>query len=182
MLRPKLITWFVILASAAITVAQPTPPRTVTAPVTVVAPKATEPLISAEQDAPVRVVQEGPVKVVQSGPVTLKLPLSMLIGWMVTIATGLTAIAVIWRYGTKAAELLLKIKALLSSFERNGAVLDAIAKEFKSDSGSTLKDAINRIEATTTLAQINAATAKELAERLEKVLAEHIKSVGAKET
>lgn len=106
----------------------------------------------------------------------------MLIGWMVTIATGLTAIAVIWRYGTKAAELLLKIKALLSSFERNGTVLDAIAKEFKSDSGSTLKDAINRIEAATLVAQASASTAQGMAERLEKVLADHIKSVDAEKT
>lgn len=151
-------------------------PKVVTAPATVVAP---EPNMEVE---PVRVVQDGPVRVEQTGPITFKLPLSMLIGWMVTIAAGLTAIAVIWRYGTKAAELLVKAKAILSNFERNGAVLDAIAKEFKSDSGSTLKDAINRIEAATNVAQTSAATAKAMAERLEKLLADHMKSVEQKGT
>lgn len=136
-------------------------PTVVTAPVTVVAP---EP-------------GNEPIRVVQSGPITFKLPLSMIIGWMVAIATGLTAIAVIWRFGTKAAELLVKCKALLSNFERNGSVLDAIAKEFKSDSGSTLKDAINRIEAATLVAQTSATTAKAMAESLSKLLADHIKSV-----
>lgn len=154
----------------------PTPTiKTVTAPATVVAPE--PPNIAIE---PVRVVQEGPVRVVQTEPVTFRLPLSMLIGWLATIAAGLTAIAVIWRYGTKAAELLVKAKAILSNFERNGAVLDAIAREFKSDSGSTLKDAINRIETTTNTAKENAAEAKQMAERLEKLLADHVKSVEAK--
>lgn len=136
-------------------------PTVVTAPVTVVAP---EP-------------GNAPVRVVQTEPITFKLPLSMLIGWMVTIAAGLTAIAVIWRYGTKAAEFLVKARAILANFERNGAVLDAIAKEFKSNSGSTLKDAINRIEAATKEAQEGATKAKSMAESLEKLLSDHIKSV-----
>lgn len=129
-------------------------PTVVTAPVTVVAP---------EPD-------NEPVRVVQSEPITFKLPLSMLIGWMVTIATGLTAIAVIWRFGTKAA-------VLIADLHNYGGVLKEIAKEFKSDSGSTLKDAINRIEAATKVAQESATNAKAMAERLEKVLSEHIKSV-----
>lgn len=152
----------------------PSPTTVVTAPVTVIAP---EPNSSIE---PVRVVQEGPIKVVQSGPITFKLPQSILIGWLVTISTGLIAIGVIWRWGTKAAELLVKCRALLSSFERNGAVLDAIAREFKSDSGSTLKDALNRIEAATNVAQEGATLAKGMAERLEKTLADHIKSIESK--
>lgn len=141
-----------------------TVPTVVTAPVTVIAP---EPNMAIE---PVRVVQEGPVRVVQTEPVTFKLPLSMLIGWMVTIATGLTAIAVIWRFGTKAA-------VLIADLHNYGGVLKEIAKEFKSDSGSTLKDAINRIEAATLAAQTSATAAKEMAESLEKLLSDHIKSV-----
>lgn len=141
----------------------PTPPTVVTAPVTVIAP---EPNASIE---PVRVVQEGPVRVVQSEPITFKLPLSMLIGWLVTIATGLGAIAVIWRFGTKAA-------VLISDLHNYGGVLKEIAKEFKSDSGSTLKDAMNRIEAAANTAKESAAAAKAMAERLEKMLADHMKS------
>lgn len=131
-----------------------TVPTVVTAPVTVVAP---EP-------------ENEPVRVVQSEPITFKLPLSMLIGWMVTIATGLTAIAVIWRFGTKAA-------VLISDLHNYGGVLKEIAKEFKSDSGSTLKDAINRIEEATNVAQESATKAKQMAESLEKLLSDHIKSV-----
>lgn len=142
----------------------PSPTTVVTAPVTVIAP---EPNGNSE---PVRVVQEGPIKVVQSGPITFKLPLSMLIGWLVTVATGLAAIAAIWRYGSKAAELLVKCRALLASFERNGTVLDAIAREFKSDSGSSLKDAINRIEEAARVAQ-------ETAEHVKKMLSDHLNAV-----
>lgn len=131
-----------------------TVPTVVTAPVTVVAP---EP-------------GNEPVRVVQTEPITFKLPLSMLIGWMVTIATGLTAIAVIWRFGTKAA-------VLISDLHNYGGVLKEIAKEFKSDSGSTLKDAINRIEEATNVAQESATKAKQMAESLEKLLSDHIKSV-----
>lgn len=160
-MRHQLILWLAILVGVLPVAAQSPTPRTVTAPVTVVVPPTgAEPFVD----------KDGPVRVVQTEPITFKLPLSMLIGWMVTIAAGLTAIAVIWRYGTKAAEFLVKAKALLSNFERNGAVLDAIAKEFKSNSGSTLKDAINRIEA-------ESAKAKSMAESLEKLLSDHIKSV-----
>lgn len=164
-----LCLWLVILAGAGIPVSaqqlQNTPPRTVTAPVTVVAPATpvkdvASPLTAAEQDAPVRVVQEGPVRVVQSGPVTFTLPLGIWIAWLASIATGLGAIAIIWKYATKAATFIHEASQYRS-------VLMEIAAEFKSNSGSTLKDSIDRIEA-------NATLAKTIADNLDKTLREHM--------
>lgn len=153
---------------------QNTPPRTVTAPVTVVAPpspvkEVAPPLAAAEQDAPVRVVQEGPVRVVQSGPVTFTLPLGIWIAWLASIATGLGAIAVISRYAKKAATFIHEATQYRS-------VLMEIAKEFKSNSGSTLKDSIDRIELATEAAQTSADTAKTVADNLDKTLREHMAS------
>lgn len=158
-----------ILAAGPVVAQQPSnaPHRTVTAPVTVVAPPtaAPEPLI--ENNAPVRVVQEGPIKVVQSGPVTFTLPLGIWIAWLVSIATGLGAVAVIWRYATKAVTLIKDVSRFFS-------VLKDIAKEFKSDSGSTLKDSINRIEETCKGAQTTT-------DKLEKMLIDHIALAKARE-
>lgn len=178
MTRPKLILWLAILASVMPVGAQsPTPsptPRTVTAPVTVVAPQSpgAEPL--ADQNGPIRVVQEGPVRVVQSGPVTFTLPLGIWIAWLASIATGLGAIAVILRYAKKAAKLIADAAKLIADFKTYGSVLLDIAKEFKSNSGSTLKDSIDRIEA-------NATLAKTIADNLEKTLRDHIVATKTRE-
>src|SRR5450631_2743638 len=46
--------------------------------------------------APVtQATQEEPVKVIQSGPVTFTLPISVWVAWLVSIATGMGAIAAI---------------------------------------------------------------------------------------
>lgn len=169
-----------ILAAGPVIAQQPrkTPPRTVTAPVTVVVPPTeappVEPIAADEKDAPVRVVQEGPVRVVQSGPVTFTFPLSVWIAWLVSIATGLAATAIIWRFATKAAKIV-------HDFSNYGSVLMDIAKEFKSNSGSTLKDSINRIEEACKGAQTSATLAKAMADNLEKMLIEHMALAKARE-
>lgn len=171
-----LILCFSLLVCAGIhTGAQPTPPRTVTAPVTVVVPPTpgTESL-AGDQNEPVRVVQEGPVRVVQSGPVTFTLPLGVWIAWLVSIAAGLGAIAVIWKFITKAS-------AIVTDFSNYGSVLKEIAKEFKSNSGSTLKDSIDRIEKATESAQTSADLAKTVADNLEKTLRDHIVATKTRE-
>lgn len=142
-------------------VAQSPTPRTVTAPVTVVAPdKEAEPSSALEKDVPL-------VRVVQTGPVQFTLPLGVWIAWLASIATGLGAIAIIWKFVTKAA-------VIVTDFSNYGSVLKEIAKEFKNNSGSTLKDSIDRIEAAAALAQSNAALAKTVADNLEKTLRDHI--------
>lgn len=180
-MTPKCFSLFAILAFASCPVgaqqaAQNTPPRTVNAPVTVVVPasESSDKLTPTERDAPVRVVQDGPVRVVQSGPVAFTFPLAIWIAWLVSIATGLGAVTVIWRYATKAAKIV-------SDFTEYKSVLLDIAKEFKSDSGSTLKDSINRIELATGSAQASATLAKTMADNLEKMLRDHMALAEARE-
>lgn len=172
-----LILRFAILVCAAIhAVAQPTPPRVVTAPVTVVAPQTleAEPLTTGDKNEPAKVVHDGPIKVVQSGPVTFTLPLGVWIAWLVSIATGLGAVAVIWKFITKAS-------AIVNDFSNYGSVLKEIAKEFKNDSGSTLKDSIDRIELAAKEAHASADTAKQMADNLEKTLRDHIVATKTRE-
>lgn len=150
------------------------PPRTVTAPVTVVAPATEAPETLSDKDAPVRVVQEGPVRVVQSGPVTFTLPLSIWIAWLVSIAAGLGALAAIWRF-------VIKASTIITNLSKYGSVLIEIAGEFKSNSGSTLKDSIDRIENACALAQTSATLAKDMADNLEKMLRDHMALAEARE-
>lgn len=165
---PRVVIWLVLIAGVISVAAQSPAPRTVTAPVTVVAPQTPEAEpFAAAQNEPAKVIHDGPIKVVQSGPVTFTLPLGVWIAWLVSIATGLGAIAVIWKFITKAS-------AIVNDFSNYGSVLKEIAKEFKSNSGSTLKDSIDRIEKAAEAAQVSATTAKEMADILEKTLREHI--------
>jgi hypothetical protein len=104
-----------------------------------------------------------PIPVVQTAvPVSFSLPLSVTLAWIITVATGLGGVAVIWRFVAKAS-------ALVNSFNVYGPVLVEIAKEFKSDSGSTLRDSINRIEASVAEAKRSAAEAKATATLAEKM-------------
>lgn len=169
-----LVLGIVILAAGSVMAQQPssTPPRTVTAPVTVVAPATEAPL--DDKNAPVRVVQEGPIRVVQSGPVTFTLPLSIWIAWLVSIAAGLGALAAIWRF-------VIKASTIITNLSKYGSVLIEIAGEFKSNSGSTLKDSIDRIENACALAQTSATLAKDMADNLEKMLRDHMALAEARE-
>lgn len=171
-MTPKFIVWFSILVclwSPVVAQQTQTPPRTVTAPVTVVAPPVEVPF----KDAQPRETSE-PMRVVQSGPVTFTLPLAVWIAWLLSIAAGLGAIAVIWRFVVKAA-------TILSDFSKYGGVLIEIAKEFKSDSGSTLKDSINRIEEAINIAKVNADSAKAVADNLGAMLRDHMSLTRARE-
>jgi hypothetical protein len=72
-------------------------------------------------------------------PVSFHLPIALIAAWIGSIAIGLTGIAVIWKF-------IVKASALINEINLYGSVLVDIAKEFKSDSGSTLRDSINRLE------------------------------------
>jgi hypothetical protein len=104
--------------------------------------------VMPEATAPVRAAAEIPV------PVTFAVPITVIVAWIASIAVGLTGIAVIWRF-------IMRASVLINDISQYGPVLVTIAKEFKSDSGSTLRDAINRLEE-------GAADAKEAAELAKK--------------
>lgn len=88
--------------------------------------------------------------------------------WM---AAGLTALGVIWQKGIKPAVRVLRqaqdtiavMDAVVVEFKGNLhhlAVLDDIAHEFKTNNGSSLKDAIVRLEASAHKAAVAASEAK----------------------
>lgn len=109
---------------------------------------------------PVTPVYTAPVMVKQAEPISVTLPISIWVAWVISISVFLAAAAIIWKFVLKAAELI-------SDFSNYGPVLIGIAKEFKSNAGSTLRDSIDRLEAA-------AESAKETATRLETLLSTRI--------
>jgi peptide subunit release factor RF-3 len=99
---------------------------------------------------------------------------------LIGIAAGLTAVGVLWtkllrpaaRCVALAEELLPLLQELTNVFHDNPSafgVLEEIAEQFRTDSGSSLRDAVNRIEAAATenkvaaeVLKVHAAAAKEL--------------------
>ncbi len=94
-------------------------------------------------------------------PVTFNLPVVVIAAWIASIAAGLTGVLVIWRFVGKASKLITNVNEY-------GSVLLEIAKQFKSDSGSTLKDALNRIEKAADDAKTSASKAQKTVEGLGK--------------
>lgn len=109
---------------------------------------------------PVTPIITTPVMVKQAEPISVTLPISVWVAWVVSISVFLAACAIIWKFVLKAAELI-------SDFSNYGSVLKDIAKEFKSNAGSTLRDSIDRLEAA-------AESAKGTAGRLEDLLSSRI--------
>ena len=79
-------------------------------------------------------------------PVSFDLPLKIWIAWIASIGIGLGGLAAIAKFISKVFQLIRKVTLLINDVEEYGSVLRQIAKEFKSDSGSTLKDSMNRLE------------------------------------
>lgn len=110
---------------------------------------------------PVTPILTTPVMVKQAEPLTVTLPISIWVAWVVSLSVFLGAIAIIWKFVLKAA-------TLISDVSEYGSVLREIAREFKSNAGSTLRDSIDRIEAAALLA-------KETAKQMEDLLSRRIK-------
>lgn len=96
-------------------------------------------------------------------PVTIELPRMIVFAWIGTITVAIAGISVIWRFVVKASRLV-------SDIDQYGSVLKQIAKEFKSDSGSTLKDSINRIEKAAQEAKASASVAYAMSENLQRLV------------
>lgn len=98
--------------------------------------------------------------------------------YILGLAAILTGLAVIWKYllkptlqfyGTAERGVPL-VRKLVETFEKTPealTVLNEIAEQFRTDSGSSLKDQINRLEAS--------AVRQELAAQKQEVNAEHLK-------
>jgi gas vesicle protein len=91
--------------------------------------------------------------------------------WLTLIAGVFLAAGVVWKGLVFVFRILTKIDDTLP-------VIVAIADQFSSDSGSTLKDAVNRIEATANQAQAVAKTAEEAAVRTAEMAEQTAKTVG----
>jgi hypothetical protein len=97
---------------------------------------------------------------------------SPVVDWIIYVGAAVSALTVIWR------KMLRPLARWYNSVASYGSVLEDIAKQFKSDSGSTLKDNLNRLEvaATKSLQAIAAADLRAVEEaktlaRLELALA-----------
>jgi len=103
-------------------------------------------------------------------PVSFDVPRIFFVAWISYVAVAMAALALIGRYALRASQMITGVAKLVKDAERNGSVLAEIAEQFRSDSGSTLRDAINRIEHATKNAETTAVEAKTMAEKLERLV------------
>jgi hypothetical protein len=105
-------------------------------------------------------IHENPV------PVSFNLPISISLAWITSVAIGLGALVAI-------SKLLIKASKLVADISEYHSVILDMAKQFKSDSGSTLKDAINRIEKAAEEAKATALVAQKTSDNLSHLILEN---------
>ena len=102
-------------------------------------------------------------------PVPVTFPLSYLVLWVLSISAILAATGAIAKFISKASVIINVLPVII-----------AMAKEFKSDSGSTLRDSINRLEDSAKLTHQATVRAEATAVRAEKAV-EHLTTLAERQ-